>query len=1036
MRRAGDSPCKKTLATEMLTKRTYEIQALGQQPGAEAQMPYMTSRDESRKEVSASKPSLATPKQKVRIAAWNVRTMFETGKTAQVTNEMKKYNISILGISEARWNDSGKLTLNSGETICYSGRSDGIHQEGVAIIMDNHATKCLLEWEPINSRIIRARFNSRFIKTTIIQCYAPTEQAAEEDKEAFYVCLQQQIDKTPRHDILLVMGDLNAKVGSNNEGYEECMGQQGMGTQNDNGTRFADLCRENGMVIGGTIFHHKAIHKLTWTSPDGKTRNQIDHLAINQKWRRSLTDVKVIRGADAGSDHFLLLGVLNLKLKKQTSKATDRQFDSQRLKDPDVRHNFTLELKNKFSILNAIPVDDLDEKNEMIQKAFVETSQVVLGHRKKQRKAWISDTTWDLIEERKTTKKQLLACKSHESREQLSQEYKAKNSEVKKSSRRDKRTYIDNLAKEAQEAADKGDTRTVYKITKSLTGGFTNTSTIVKDKNGNTLTKEEDQLDRWAEHFQEVLNRGDPDEEIDIDLNHPHAEIEMCRGRITKGEIELAIKQCKANKAPGEDRITADMLKADSSLSAEILEQTFNQVWNEEKVPDTWKKGIIVKLPKKGDLSLCGNWRGINLLSVPGKIFCRVLLQRIKQGIDKQLREEQAGFRSGRSCNDQIFVLRTIVEQSIEWNSSLYINYIDFEKAFDSVHHPSLWKILELYGFPTKVINIIKDMYEDNRCCVRHDGKHSDWFQVKTGVRQGCIISPLLFLVVIDWVMKKATSDKPRGITWNVFNHLEDCDFADDIGLISPTYNKIQEKTDRVDKVARSVGLKIHPSKSKLMRVKTKSQQAVTVRGESLEDVSDFKYLGSIISADGNIEREISARIGQAAYAFRKLNNIWKSTFIHTKTKLKIYKSNVRSILLYASETWRTNKKIESKLRGFEGRCLRRILHIWWEQRVTNKEMWERAGMNNIVLEVKKRRWRWLGHVLRMKKERHPHAVLTWAPPGKRKRGRPLGTWRRTVEEEMSDVGKTWYELRWLAMDRAGWRDFVNTLCSTGSEED
>ena len=448
------------------------------------------------------------------------------------------------------------------------------------------------------------------------------------------------------------------------------------------------------------------------------------------------------------------------------------------------------------------------------------------------------------------------------------------------------------------------------------------------------------------------------------------------------------------------------------------------------------KKGIVVKLPKKGDLSLCGNWRGINLLSVPGKIFCRVLLQRIKQGIDKQLREEQAGFRSGRSCNDQIFVLRTIVEQSIEWNSSLYINYIDFEKAFDSVHHPSLWKILELYGLPAKVINIIKDMYKDNRCCVRHAGKHSDWFQVKTGVRQGCIISPLLFLVVIDWVMKKATSDKPRGIIWNVFSRLEDCDFADDIGLISHTHKDIQEKTDRVDKFARSIGLKIHPSKSKLMRVKTKSHHAVTVRGESLETVEDFKYLGSIISADSNIEREISSRIGQAAYAFRKLNNIWKSTSIHTKTKLKIYKSNVRSILLYASETWRTNKKIESRLRGFEGRCLRRILHIWWEQRVTNKEVWERAGMSNIILEVKKRRWSWLGHVLRMKKERHPHAVLTWVPPGKRKRGRPLGTWRRTVEEETSEAGKTWYELQWLAQDWPGWKDFVGTLCSTGSEED
>ncbi|XP_059170948.1 uncharacterized protein LOC131952349 [Physella acuta] len=143
----------------------------------------------------------------------------------------------------------------------------------------------------------------------------------------------------------------------------------------------------------------------------------------------------------------------------------------------------------------------------------------------------------------------------------------------------------------------------------------------------------------------------------------------------------------------------------------------FNKVWNEEKVTDSWKRGIIIKLPKKSNLNVCENWRGINLLSVPGKIFCRVLLQRRRKGIDRILREEQAGFRANRSCNDQIFVLRTIVEQSLEWNSSLYINYIDFQKAFDSIHYPSLWKILELYGFPGKFINILKDMYYDTMLC-------------------------------------------------------------------------------------------------------------------------------------------------------------------------------------------------------------------------------------------------------------------------------------------------------------------------------
>ena len=180
---------------------------------------------------------------------------------------------------------------------------------------------------------------------------------------------------------------------------------------------------------------------------------------------------------------------------------------------------------------------------------------------------------------------------------------------------------------------------------------------------------------------------------------------------------------------------------------------------------------------------------------------------------------------------------------------------------------------------------------------------------------------------------------------------------------------------------AQKVGLKIHPSKTKVMKVKTKAKAAVTVEGETLEEVKDFKYLGSFISSDSNIETEISSRIGQAAQAFKKLKNIWSSTSLTTRTKLNIYRSNVQSTLLYAAETWRTNKKLESRLRGFDGRCLRRILGIGWEQRITNEEVWERTGFNNIVLEVKRKRCTWLGHVLRMKKGWHPLEALSWAPP-------------------------------------------------------
>lgn len=155
----------------------------------------------------------------------------------------------------------------------------------------------------------------------------------------------------------------------------------------------------------------------------------------------------------------------------------------------------------------------------------------------------------------------------------------------------------------------------------------------------------------------------------------------------------------------------------------------------------------------------CNNWRGITLLSIPSKIMAKIIEQHLTEAIDKKLRNEQAGFRKGTRGIDQIFALRNIIEQCTEWQ--IYINFIDFEMAFDSIHRDSLWNILRKYGIPQHIVDLIKTFYANFKCRV---GNSSLTFQVKTGVRQGCVMSALLFNIVIDWVMRRTTEDKPRGI--------------------------------------------------------------------------------------------------------------------------------------------------------------------------------------------------------------------------------------------------------------------------------
>ncbi|XP_068712999.1 craniofacial development protein 2-like [Montipora foliosa] len=387
----------------------------------------MTLADQNQPEVREPKPYLLGPKSISRIGCWNVRTMYECGKAAQVANEIQQNRVDILGVCESRWTGNGRVVLADGTTILYSGRQDGQHQGGVALMLNRLAAKALLEWKPVSERIVRARFYSKYSKLTVIQCYSPTNEADEVDKLNFYEQLQSEVAITPTHDVLMVIGDLNAKVGRDNIGREDHMGKHGSGEMNENGELFADFCGLNGLVIAGTIFPHKEIHKTTWTSPDKRTKNQIDHITINSRWRTSLLDTRVFRGADIGSDHMLVVGRLRLKLRKVAKTSVRRKLDLDKLKVPATQREFSLRLQNRFEVLAEMGIQEeetgVEDIWQSVKNIYMETGKEVLGYPNMKRKEWISADTWALAEERKELKKQLLSNIHHNPAEDLQQQY-------------------------------------------------------------------------------------------------------------------------------------------------------------------------------------------------------------------------------------------------------------------------------------------------------------------------------------------------------------------------------------------------------------------------------------------------------------------------------------------------------------------------------------------------------------------------------------------------------------------------------------
>ena len=259
--------------------------------------------------------------------------------------------------------------------------------------------------------------------------------------------------------------------------------------------------------------------------------------------------------------------------------------------------------------------------------------------------------------------------------------------------------------------------------------------TIIKDKENKRLVNEDEVLERWREHFEEVLNVQRPDIPLPVIDQAPGVIRSIDTGDISIAETEKAIHRLKNGKSPGIHGISAELLKCSEKDAVKQFHLLINAIWKEQCVPEDWKKSLIVKVPKKGDLTQCDNYRGISLLSVPSKILCRVLIDRLKSGVNEMISQEQAGFRSGRGTSEQIFALRNILEQFHEWQAPVYINFVDFSKAFDCIIRERLWDIMGQYGIPDIFIRTFQVLYYQSSSCVTEGGRYSSWFEVKSGVR-------------------------------------------------------------------------------------------------------------------------------------------------------------------------------------------------------------------------------------------------------------------------------------------------------------
>ena len=343
----------------------------------------------------------------------------------------------------------------------------------------------------------------------------------------------------------------------------------------------------------------------------------------------------------------------------------------------------------------------------------------------------------------------------------------------------------------------------------------------------------------------------------------------------------------------------------------------------------------------------------------------------------------------------------------------LHFNFIDFKAAFDTIWRKALWKMLLAIGVDPKIVRIVEELYNNTECAVVIDGQLTEWFEVHVGLRQGCLLSPTLFNVFLEFVMKELSElDRTLALT-DTFS--TDIRYADDTTLLSAIFEKLKGSTKQLDAACKKWGMKINGAKCKII---SPSDQAVVLDGSEVEHVKEFVFLGSVVP---NSSDDVKRRISLASAAFGRLKiPIWQKREISKPLKVRLYKALILPIATYAAETWTIKSEDSRKLEAFEMRCLRAISGVKLRDRVRNEKVRTALQMNTTITDtIKTKRLKWFGHVARRPVDNNAARAYHLDFPNPRPRERPPKKWCTQIREDTGLPLET-EELR--ASERLDWR--------------
>nr|VZI47363.1 unnamed protein product [Spirometra erinaceieuropaei] len=1003
------------------------------------------------------------------LLADNPRSNRPERRTALVARELARYKVDIAALSETRFSEQGQLEeVGAGYTFFWSGRPRAERRDaGVAFAIRNDIVgrlPCLPQG--INDRLMSRRlplWGGKF--ATIISAYAPTMTNPDAVRDKFYEDLHALLVTVSKADKLIVLGDFNARVGTDHTAWRGVLGPHGLRGSNDNGLLLLRTCAEHRLILTNTFFCLPEREKATWRHPRSRQWHLLDYVLVRRRDQRDVLVTKAIAGADGWTDHRLVISKMRIRLqprRRPQGKRPPGKLNVALLSLPAHHLHFSNELAQR---LDSLPIaDGAAAENASVENRWCQlrdtvqsTALAVLGRAPRQHQDWFDDNDAairNLLAEKNRLHKVYVdhptdATKAafYRSRRQLQQRL-----------REMQEAWTASKAEEIQGYADRNEWKNFFSAIKAVYGPPTKGTAPLLSADGNTLLTEKTQiLQRWAEHFRGVLNRPSvisdaaverlPQVETNVDLDLPPSLPETIK----------AVQQLSSGNAPGSDAIPAEVYKHGGPQLMDHLTALFQEMWRHGEVPQDFKDATIVHLYKrKGNRQVCDNHRGISLLSIAGRIFARILLNRLNNRLEQGLLpESQCGFRRHRGTTDMIFAARQLQEKCQEMRTHLYSTFVDLTKAFDTVNCEGLWKIMQKFGCPERFTQMVRQLHDGMIARVTDNGAVSEAFAVTNGVKQGCVLAPTLFSLMFSAMLMDAYRDERPGIriAYRTDGHIlnprrmhfqsrvsttivHELLFADDCALNTTSEVEMQRSMDLFSAACENVGLVINTQKTVVMHQPSPNSATapnappqISVNGTQLQVVENFPYLGSTLSRNTKIDDEVANRISKASQAFGRLQStVWNRHGLQLSTKLKMYRAVILPTLLYGAETWTVYAKQAHRLNHFHLSCLRRILRLNWQDRIPDTDVLERTGILSIYAILKQIQLRWSGHLVRMNDERLPKRLFYGdVATGSRRQGRQIRRYKDTLNSSLKHLQINTANWEELALDRPTWRRTVKT---------